>query len=136
MGPGPSTAYSPRCLARDFSPWLATRTLTTNMTEWTMASDSFSVFDLRLQGVGIEVDGMTNHAGGHLSVGGDIGDVCAKLAPSTNVSIRAKQTAANPGLPRWETCTRPPATRSSISTMPPWIFSGTGGSGMVRASIF
>lgn len=81
MGPGPSTAYSPRCLARDFSPWLATRTLNSSQTEWTLSATSFAVFDLRLQGLGLGVDGMTNHAGGHLSVGGDIGDVRTPLSP-------------------------------------------------------
>ncbi|KAK1772866.1 hypothetical protein QBC33DRAFT_584298 [Phialemonium atrogriseum] len=75
MGPGPSTAHNPRCLARDFSPWLATRTINSTVVSWTLSADSFSLFDRRIQGLGLGVDGMTSHAGGHLSVGGDIGDM-------------------------------------------------------------
>ena len=88
MGPGPSTAHNPRCLARDFSPWLATRTINSTVVSWTLSADSFSLFDRRIQGLGLGVDGMTSHAGGHLSVGGDIGDVsCKKTNPHSRIFV-------------------------------------------------
>ena len=86
LGPGTSLAYNPRCLRRDFSPWLATRTLNSSLVSWTLESDSFALFDFRVQGVGIDVSGMTYHAGGHLSVGGDIGDV-STTTPKTPGSL-------------------------------------------------
>lgn len=79
MGPGPTTAYNPRCLARDFSPWLATQKLNSTVVSTTMASNSFAVWDFIVQGTSIFVDGMGYHAGGHLGVGGDIGDVSHNL---------------------------------------------------------
>ncbi|KAJ9144979.1 Tyrosinase [Pleurostoma richardsiae] len=75
LGPGASLAYNPRCLQRDFSPWLATRTLNSSVESWTLSSDSFALFDHRVQGLSVEVSGMTYHAGGHMSVGGDIGEI-------------------------------------------------------------
>lgn len=75
FGPGPNLEPNPRCLARDFAPSLALEKLTAEMTGWVLEAETFTEFDHRFQGVGIEVDGMTIHAGGHLSVGGDIGDV-------------------------------------------------------------
>ncbi|KAL2109103.1 hypothetical protein VUR80DRAFT_2967 [Thermomyces stellatus] len=75
FGPGPNLEANPRCLARDFAPSLALEKLTAEMTDWVLEAETFTEFDHRFQGVGIDVDGMTIHAGGHLSVGGDIGDV-------------------------------------------------------------
>jgi hypothetical protein len=75
MGPGPSTAYNPRCLTRDFSPWLSTRTLNTSIVQWGQVTTQFALYDFRTQGISLEVSGMTYHAGGHLSVGGDIGEM-------------------------------------------------------------
>lgn len=75
LGPGPSLASNPRCLTRDFSYWLISRTLTKSVVDWTFEATSFAVFDHRVQGVGIEPEGMTIHAGGHLGVGGDIGEI-------------------------------------------------------------
>jgi tyrosinase len=75
FGPGPSVTANPRCLSRDFAPSLATHTLNSSLVDWTLAATSFAEYDHRIQGLGIEVEGMTLHAGGHLSVGGDIGDM-------------------------------------------------------------
>lgn len=75
LGPGPSLESNPRCLTRDFSYWLISRTLTKTVVDWTLEAASFAVFDFRLQGTGIEPEGMTVHAGGHLGVGGDIGEI-------------------------------------------------------------
>ncbi|KAK3385528.1 hypothetical protein B0H63DRAFT_494484 [Podospora didyma] len=57
LGPWNSTVYNPRCLTRDFSPWLAARTLNSTV------------------GPGLNLTGLTYHAGGHLAVGGDFGDI-------------------------------------------------------------
>jgi tyrosinase len=55
------------------------RTLNHTIVEWTLSSDSYAVFDHRVQGLGLEPEGMTYHAGGHLGVGGDIGEVSKNL---------------------------------------------------------
>lgn len=75
FGPGPNIEPNPRCLARDFAPSLAIEKLTDEMVAWVLEPDIYTEFDRRLQGVGLDVDGMTIHAGGHLGVGGDIGDI-------------------------------------------------------------
>ncbi|KAH6653182.1 hypothetical protein BKA67DRAFT_647138 [Truncatella angustata] len=75
MGPGSNIEYNPQCLTRDFSPWLITQTLNTTVVDWGLSANSFAVYDYRTQGTGIEVSGMTYHAGGHLGVGGDIGTI-------------------------------------------------------------
>ena len=75
FGPGPNLEANPRCLARDFAPSLAVEKLSSEMADWVLEAEAFTEFDFRLQGVGIDVDGMTIHAGGHLGVGGDIGDI-------------------------------------------------------------
>lgn len=75
FGPGPNLEANPRCLARDFAPSLALEKLTADKVGWVLEAEAFTEFDHRFQGVGIEVEGMTIHAGGHLSVGGDIGDI-------------------------------------------------------------
>jgi tyrosinase len=75
MGPGNSTAYNPRCLKRDFSPYLVSWTLNSSLVNWVLAADSYAVFDLRAQGDGISVWDMTYHGGGHAGVGGDTGDI-------------------------------------------------------------
>ncbi|KAH8900366.1 Di-copper centre-containing protein [Thozetella sp. PMI_491] len=69
MGPGPTTAYNPRCLARDFSPSLAISKLNSTVVDATMALDTFAVWDFHVQGTGLEVSGMGYHAGGHLGIG-------------------------------------------------------------------
>jgi tyrosinase len=75
MGPGATTAYNPRCLQRDFSSYLAVSTINTTIVDWVLSADSYSVFDFHTQGTGLEVAAMTDHAGGHMSVGGDIGEM-------------------------------------------------------------
>ncbi|KAI8633915.1 hypothetical protein F5Y19DRAFT_489347 [Xylariaceae sp. FL1651] len=75
MGPGNHTEYTPHCLRRDFSPWLATQTLNTSILESVMDASSYFELDLRIQGVALGVHFMSLHAGGHLGVGGMIGDV-------------------------------------------------------------
>ena len=75
LGPGASLDSNPRCLRRDFSYWLISRTLTQDVVDWTLAATTYGEFDHRLQGTGIEPEGMTIHAGGHLGVGGDIGEI-------------------------------------------------------------
>ena len=75
FGPGPNLEPNPRCLARDLAPVFAAEKLNPKMADWVFSAETFGEFDFRLQGVGIEVDGMTIHAGGHMGVGGDIGDI-------------------------------------------------------------
>ncbi|KAF2761830.1 Di-copper centre-containing protein [Pseudovirgaria hyperparasitica] len=72
MGPLNSTAYNPRCLRRDFSPWLASKKLRKSVVDLTLSKSHFATFDIAVQGM-IDVPGLTYHGGGHLSVGGDIG---------------------------------------------------------------
>lgn len=72
---GNSVAYNPRCLIRDFSPYLVTWTLNSSLVDWALAADSYAVFDIRAQGDGISVWDMTYHGGGHAGIGGDVGDM-------------------------------------------------------------
>ncbi|KAH9905172.1 hypothetical protein F4778DRAFT_802652 [Xylariomycetidae sp. FL2044] len=74
MGPGQSTAYNPRCLKRDIAPGFAADKLSAATVEWALQGDNFFEFDKRVQG-GITVEAGTYHAGGHLGIGGDLGDI-------------------------------------------------------------
>ncbi|KKY20395.1 putative tyrosinase central domain protein [Diplodia seriata] len=74
MGPNNSTAYNPRCLTRDFSPWLASQKLNMTMVDKALAGKTFQEFDIAVQGR-VEVDGLTYHGGGHLGVGGELGAI-------------------------------------------------------------
>ncbi|KAJ2898555.1 hypothetical protein MKZ38_003846 [Zalerion maritima] len=74
LGPGYTTAYNPRCLRRDFAPEFAVSNLNISMVAWTLSADSFAEFDIRVQG-GTTVPEMTYHGGGHLGVGGDLGEI-------------------------------------------------------------
>ncbi|CAM1501037.1 Fc.00g101990.m01.CDS01 [Cosmosporella sp. VM-42] len=74
MGPGPSTAYNPHCLRRDLAPSFAITKLNQGVADWTLAAPNFYEFDIRVEG-GITVPELHYHGGGHLGVGGDIGEV-------------------------------------------------------------
>lgn len=74
MGPGFTTAYQPHCLTRDLAPYFATFTLNSSVVAHTLAATNFFDFDIRVEG-GISVPEMTYHGGGHLSVGGDLGEM-------------------------------------------------------------
>lgn len=75
FGPGPNLTPNPRCLRRDFAPSLAIAKLSAEEANWVLSATTYGEFDHRLQGIGGEPEGMTIHAGGHLGVGGDIGDI-------------------------------------------------------------
>ncbi|KAK9481697.1 hypothetical protein V1527DRAFT_486371 [Lipomyces starkeyi] len=75
MGPGSNSfTYNPRCLTRDFSPWLVTRTLNASVVAWALQAPDFYEFDRRVEG-GVTLDTATYHSGGHKGVGGDIGEI-------------------------------------------------------------
>ncbi|KAH8880185.1 Di-copper centre-containing protein [Thozetella sp. PMI_491] len=74
MGPGPSLVSNPRCLTRDIAPPFAIAHLSKTEVDYTLAASIFAEFDIRVQG-GITLDGMTYHGGGHLGVGGDLGEI-------------------------------------------------------------
>ncbi|ETS81057.1 hypothetical protein PFICI_06059 [Pestalotiopsis fici W106-1] len=74
MGPGYNTSYSPHCLTRDLAPSLAVQKLNITAQLYPLLAPTFAEFDVRVQG-GIEVEALTYHGGGHLSVGGDLGEM-------------------------------------------------------------
>ncbi|KAM5352194.1 hypothetical protein ACJ41O_004917 [Fusarium nematophilum] len=74
MGPGLTTAYNPRCLTRDIAPEFAISKLSQAVVDWTLKAKDFYEFDIRVEG-GITVPEHRYHGGGHLGVGGDIGEV-------------------------------------------------------------
>ncbi|KAK6222866.1 hypothetical protein LQW54_000676 [Pestalotiopsis sp. IQ-011] len=74
MGPGYNTSYNPHCLTRDLAPSLAVQKLNISGVAYTLAARTFAEFDVRVEG-GVEVADMTYHGGGHLSVGGDLGEM-------------------------------------------------------------
>jgi tyrosinase len=75
MGPGNSTAATPHCLRRDFTPWLATQTLNRTLADWQLEADEFAVYDRRVQAMDLTLSGITTHGGGHFGVGGMVGEV-------------------------------------------------------------
>ena len=75
MGTGNHTNYNPHCLRRDISPWLITQTVNSSVLNWALQATSHWDLDHRIQGLGLAVGGMTLHSGGHLGVGGTMGDV-------------------------------------------------------------
>ncbi|KAI0024292.1 Di-copper centre-containing protein [Xylariomycetidae sp. FL0641] len=75
MGPGNHTYSSPHCLRRDFSPWLATQTLNASRAAFVMEAQSYFDLEHRIEGLALGVPAMSLHAGGHLGVGGQIGDI-------------------------------------------------------------
>jgi tyrosinase len=131
MGPHHNTTYNPRCLTRDFSPWLATQKLNSSVVNHALSASNFSEFDIIVQG-GIQVAELDYHGGGHLSVGGDLGVVsrppCLPNRTVTQRCITDRHTN------RWETFTPHLAIHCSSSTMPTWTVYG--GSGKTRVSSF
>lgn len=75
MGPGNHTAYTPHCLRRDFSPLVFSETLNQSVQDWTLTAPDFWHVDRWIQGLSLSISGLRTHAGGHLSVGGQIGEV-------------------------------------------------------------
>ncbi|OMP82960.1 hypothetical protein BK809_0001151 [Diplodia seriata] len=84
-----STAYNPRCLTRDFSPWLASQKLNMTMVDKALAGKTFQEFDIAVQGR-VEVDGLTYHGGGHLGVGGELGAIGDLYSSPSDVSSRVE----------------------------------------------
>ncbi|KAH8657993.1 hypothetical protein BX600DRAFT_468500 [Xylariales sp. PMI_506] len=75
MGPGNSTDYTPHCLRRDFSPWLVTQTLNSSVYDFTTSATTYFDLEHRSEGLSLAVEGITLHGGGHLGVGGDLGEM-------------------------------------------------------------
>ncbi|KAH7142057.1 hypothetical protein EDB81DRAFT_843507 [Dactylonectria macrodidyma] len=73
-GPGNSSAYNPRCLTRDISPEFAISKLNQCIVDWTLEAEDFYEFDRRVQG-GVTTTSQGYHGGGHLGIGGDIGEM-------------------------------------------------------------
>ncbi|KAF5684317.1 monophenol monooxygenase [Fusarium circinatum] len=73
-GPDNSTAYNPRCLARDISAEYGVSKLNQTMVDWTLGAKDFFEFDQRVQG-GNGAESQGYHGGGHLSIGGSLGEM-------------------------------------------------------------
>jgi tyrosinase len=73
-GPGFNTSYNPHCLTRDLAPPLAVQKLNASGVAYTLQASDYFEFDIRVEG-GIDVPALTYHGGGHLSVGGDLGEI-------------------------------------------------------------
>ncbi|KAI0134261.1 hypothetical protein BJ170DRAFT_716707 [Xylariales sp. AK1849] len=74
MGPGFNTSYTPHCLTRDIAPEFAVSVLNITSVLYTLAAKNYFEFDKRVQG-GIDVASARYHGGGHLGVGGDLGEI-------------------------------------------------------------
>ncbi|KAH7137019.1 hypothetical protein B0J13DRAFT_587135 [Dactylonectria estremocensis] len=74
IGPGNSSAYNPRCLSRDIAPEFAISKLSQCIVDWTLEAEDFYEFDRRVQG-GVTTANQGYHGGGHLGIGGDIGEM-------------------------------------------------------------
>ncbi|KAI0851358.1 hypothetical protein F5Y00DRAFT_267959 [Daldinia vernicosa] len=75
MGPGRHTEYTPHCIRRDFSPWLMLRTLNTSTINFVLNASSYFEFEHRIEGLTLGIEGVSVHSGGHLGIGGMIGDM-------------------------------------------------------------
>ncbi|KAH7009582.1 hypothetical protein EDB80DRAFT_762941 [Ilyonectria destructans] len=73
-GPGNSSAYNPRCLTRDIAPEFAISKLSQCIVDWTLEAEDFYEFDIRVQG-GVTATTQGYHGGGHLGIGGNIGEM-------------------------------------------------------------
>lgn len=71
---GNSTAYSPRCLARDISAEYGISKLNQTIVDWTLEAKDFFEFDQRVQG-GASSESQGYHGGGHLAIGGSLGEM-------------------------------------------------------------
>jgi tyrosinase len=78
MGPDYSLTYTPHCLRRDFSAYMANLTLTQDLIDWSLEADSFGEYDRRVQAMNLTQAGITSHGGGHFAVGGMVGEVCLR----------------------------------------------------------
>ena len=72
MGPGPDTNGNPRCLTRDFSPYVAASWSGVNMTNLSMKQKDFGWFNRISNGLS-NINDLGIHGGGHFSVGGVLG---------------------------------------------------------------
>ncbi|KAI0892269.1 hypothetical protein F4806DRAFT_242503 [Annulohypoxylon nitens] len=75
MGPGNNTNYNPRCVRRDFSIWLMARALHTDTIAFVMAASTYFDLDHRIEGLDLGIAAASVHAGGHLGIGGVLGDM-------------------------------------------------------------
>lgn len=75
MGPGNHTYYSPHCLRRDFSPYVISTSTNQSILEQTLNATDFWHLDFAVEAVPLTVAGFRIHAGGHLGIGGQIGEV-------------------------------------------------------------
>ncbi|KAI1049168.1 hypothetical protein LB506_004653 [Fusarium annulatum] len=73
-GPDSSTAYKPRCLARDISAEYGILKLNQTVVDWTIEAKDFFEFDQRVQG-GVSSESQGYHGGGHLAIGGSLGEM-------------------------------------------------------------
>ncbi|KAI1840816.1 hypothetical protein JX266_012964 [Neoarthrinium moseri] len=71
---GFNTSYSPHCLTRDLAPPFAIEKLNHAAVLHALEAPNYYEFDIRVEG-GVDVPGMTYHGGGHLGVGGDLGEI-------------------------------------------------------------
>jgi tyrosinase len=71
---GNSSAYNPRCLTRDIAPEFAISKLNQCFVDWTLEAGDFYEFDRRVQG-GVTATKQGYHGGGHLGIGGEIGEL-------------------------------------------------------------
>ncbi|KAI1467969.1 uncharacterized protein F4812DRAFT_459251 [Daldinia caldariorum] len=75
MGPGRHTEYTPHCIRRDISPWLMLRSLNADTVNFVLNSSSFFELDHRIEGLALGVLAVSVHGGGHLGIGGMLGDM-------------------------------------------------------------
>ncbi|KAI1662546.1 Di-copper centre-containing protein [Daldinia decipiens] len=75
MGPGRHTEYTPRCIRRDFSLWLMLRTLNADTANFVLDASSYFEFEHRTEGLTLGILGVSVHSGGHLGIGGMLGDM-------------------------------------------------------------
>ncbi|PNP78497.1 hypothetical protein FNYG_08127 [Fusarium nygamai] len=73
-GPDNSTAYKPRCLARDIAAEYGISKLNQTVVDWTLEAKNFFEFDQRVQG-GVSAESQGYHGGGHLAIGGSLGEM-------------------------------------------------------------
>lgn len=79
MGPGNHTQYNPHCLRRDFSPSLFSRSLNQSILDYTWTASDHWHLETYIEAPSLDAADVTTHGGGHLGVGGQIGEVCTAL---------------------------------------------------------
>jgi len=77
LGPQQSLRSNPRCLSRDFSPLFAQRNSNASLAKITLSKTDFGHFVRTMEGNlgGALIDAGSIHAGGHYSVGGQMGQM-------------------------------------------------------------